>query len=254
MTLTERYHIIRDRLCMKSDAMLADFRSRGGRHRVLERSPEAAQIQIELTLDDQTQVFALSWDEARHESFPYMGKKTAVLAKLERGQTSDLTFKSKYATPRSRSQLWARVVSDGVRVMAPEVVAGYYTPAEITDMGETHATPPPATAGKPPAEDTPHEGPSADGPASTPTFESTGVSLSAIDTGTPYEQYPESPCGESVAEVIRQLARRLQLPPAKLQEIVRRSGVERLADLPSDDAQQLQAKLEGKLADQETPF
>lgn len=29
--------------------------------------------------------------------------------------------------------LWARVVSDGVRAMAPEVVAGYYTPEELDE-------------------------------------------------------------------------------------------------------------------------
>ena len=45
------------------------------------------------------------------------------------------TYKDNWATPRSRMQmLWARVVSDGVRTMAPEICSGIYTPEETADI------------------------------------------------------------------------------------------------------------------------
>ena len=62
---------------------------------------------------------------------------------LARGQTPPL--KAKYSTPRARMQmLWARCVSDGVRVVAPECVQGIYTPEETADFTEISATPAPS--------------------------------------------------------------------------------------------------------------
>ena len=59
---------------------------------------------------------------------------------LQRGQKPPL--KAKYSTPRARMQmLWARCVSDGVRVVAPECVQGIYTPEETSDFVEVPCTP-----------------------------------------------------------------------------------------------------------------
>jgi hypothetical protein len=149
MTLAERYHIIHGRLSMRADAMLADFRTKcGGSHRVIERTPNVAHI--ELTVGKESRSFSLTWEDARHEPFAYVGKEASIIDKIQRGLWKELMMKPKYATPRSRCQmLWARVVSDGVRAMAPEVVAGYYTPEEIDDTPEaaTHPAkqPPEAT-------------------------------------------------------------------------------------------------------------
>lgn len=252
MTLTERYHIIHGRLTMKSDAMLADLRARGGTHRIVERSPERAAVEI--TLDGQSCTFWLTWDEARQEPFVYVGKESTVVQKLEAGKTDDLIVKNKYATPRSRSQmLWARVVSDGVRAMAPEVVAGYYTPEEVTDVvesGPVDVAPTPATEHPPretsePAAETP--APRAKG----------GVSLEA-GTGPPseaaYEQEPEDPCGPAMADEILKLAEKTRLPAAKLDEVIQRSGASRLRDMPQEQANRLRQKLRGRLGDSEIPF
>lgn len=115
---------------MKADAMLAEFIMLGGKHEVLARDHEKASIK--LTINKQTQTFTLTWEEAKKEPFVYEGKEADVVAAITAGKTDALRLKPKYATPRSRTQmLWARVVSDGVRAMAPTVVAGYYAPEEI---------------------------------------------------------------------------------------------------------------------------
>jgi len=122
LALVESYHVIEGHLSMKADAMLAGLVERGGSHRIIRRTPEAAEIEI--TLRDDTQRFALTWEEAKQEPFVY-GK--------ERNGKRDI--KKNWATPRSRMQmLWARVVSDGVRAMCPEVVCGKYAPEEIVDF------------------------------------------------------------------------------------------------------------------------
>lgn len=113
------YHLIEGNLSMRADAMLAHFRGRGGRHKVVEQSPDKAAI--ELSTGDDKQVFQLTWKEVQQEPFVYKGDGKSP--------------KKNWATPRARMQtLWARVVSHGVRTMMPEVVTGIYTPEEIEDF------------------------------------------------------------------------------------------------------------------------
>lgn len=134
LMLAERYHLIKGKLSMKADAMIGDFVTRaGGSHRIVERTAERAAV--ELTRDGQSQTFSLTWEEARAEPFVYHGREADVVEKLANGKVEKLKVKEKYATPRSRMQmLWARVVSDAVRAMAPEIVCGCYTPEEISDF------------------------------------------------------------------------------------------------------------------------
>lgn len=291
MTLTERYYIIHGRLTMKSDAMLADLRAQGGWHRIVERNSERAAIEI--TLDGQTCLFSISWAEAQQEPFIYVGKESTVIQKLESGKADQLTLKNKYATPRSRSQmLWARVVSDGVRAMAPEVIAGHYTPEEISDVAsptsstienqhtsqsdsqeEAHTTtrrmfegtPVPDTDTDKVDEATPapttveHQPREATKPATdTPTPSAGGSVLLEAGTGpaseTAYEQEPEDPCGPAIADEIFDLAAKTQLPDTKLNEVIHRSGANRLQDMPQDQANRLRQKLRGRLSDSEIPF
>jgi len=160
LALAERYHLIKGKLSMKADAMLADFASQtGGSHEILERSPERAAIK--LTKSRKSHVFELTWADAAKEPFVYEGRESDLVGLLATGKTDRLKVKPKYATPRSRMQmLWARVVSDGVRAVAPEVVAGHYTPEETADYIEadivpaeeaktTEATPPAAKPARP---------------------------------------------------------------------------------------------------------
>ena len=120
LSLAQRYDIIQGKLSMKSDAMLAEFRSRGGKHRIIQRDSDGAVV--ELSIAGETQTFGLLWVDAQEEDFT-KGKKGEI--------------KANYATPRKRMQmLWARVVSDGVRAMCPEVNTGVYTPEEVNDFND----------------------------------------------------------------------------------------------------------------------
>lgn len=133
LSLAAKYHIIFGKLSQKADDMLSDFLKAGGRSKILERSP--AGVSVELTFDGNTQVFSLTWEEALKEPFVYDGKEKEILAALAANKKPVL--KPKYSTPRSRMQmLWARVISDAIRCMAPGVNNGVYTPEEVQDAGE----------------------------------------------------------------------------------------------------------------------
>lgn len=118
--IARKYHIIQGRLTKRADAMLAEFREAGGRHRVIERTSEVAEIEL-IDKQGQSNRFRLTFEEVKGEKFPY--------------QKDGKTLKDNWSTPRGRMQmLWARVVSDGVRCVAPEIVAGTYTPEEVRDL------------------------------------------------------------------------------------------------------------------------
>ncbi len=127
-----RHHIIGGNITMSAEAMLADFRTAGGTHRIIERTFDKASV--ELQVKREKQVFSFTWEEALEES--YVWKKDAAddpkKRRLPNGQINTLQLKDNYSTPRRRMQmLWARVVSDGVGAMAPEISAGQQTPEEL---------------------------------------------------------------------------------------------------------------------------
>lgn len=125
--LKRTYHIIDGNLSMRADAMLAELRGRGGKHKVVERTAEAAEIEV--AFDGQTLRERLTWSDAQLEPWPF--------------RRDGKTLKTNWATPRARRQmLWARVVSEIVRTIAPEVVAGVYTPEETGEFSESESTAP----------------------------------------------------------------------------------------------------------------
>lgn len=150
-----RNSLIMGKPAIPYDAMLAAFHERGGKSRILSRTPDLAEVELEFGGDKQR--FSLSWEDAQKESFPYSGKEDEIVAMLAKGQKPPL--KSKYATPRSRAtMLYARLVSDSIRAMRAEVNFGCYTPEEIedfsgTDTGSspTPSPPPSSSAPTPPA-------------------------------------------------------------------------------------------------------
>ena len=115
----KKYHIIQGRLAMKADAMLAEFRSRGGRYKIVEVSVNKAEILV--TWEGTTSPFTYTMEDGRRTGDALDGK----------GALKDNWQK------RPESMLWARCVSRMVRMLCPEVVAGVYTPEEIMDIGPT---------------------------------------------------------------------------------------------------------------------
>lgn len=144
MQLAQRFHLIKGKLSMKTEAMLSDFVERcGGKCAIVERSADRSAIV--LTVDGETEQFSLSWDQAKEEPFVYEGKESVVVELLATG-SDKLKLKPKYATPRSRMQmLWARVVSDGIRCMKPQVTSGIYTPEEVSDFDDVNVDLPAST-------------------------------------------------------------------------------------------------------------
>lgn len=135
MDFMQNFHMIKGRVSKKTDAMLADFHRIGGKHEVVSRTADCAEAKF--TIGKTSYTSKITWDDCKAEPFIYEGKESDVVRVIESGDTSRLAIKPKYRTPRARMQmLWARCVSDGVRVVAPECVQGIYTPEETADFVE----------------------------------------------------------------------------------------------------------------------
>jgi len=128
----ETYHVFNGKISMRSDAMLARFNELGGTHKIISRTADCASI--ELTRDGNTQVFTLTWDDAKQEPFVYKGGPNAQTVELAK-PFEKRKLKAQYSTPLKRMQmLWARVSSDGVRAMDPRANQGSYAPEEVEDF------------------------------------------------------------------------------------------------------------------------
>lgn len=120
LALAEQYHLIDGKLSMKADAMLAGFEDMGGEYEIKEYSPDACEIIFRREKNELA--IRITWEMAQQEKWPF-------------GKGKEL--KTNWSTPIGRQDmLWARVVSRGVRKLAPGVVCGRYTPEELIDSTE----------------------------------------------------------------------------------------------------------------------
>lgn len=134
MDFIQRYHFIQGRPTMRADAMLAEFRlNKGGKHRILQRTPDVAEAEF-TDKDGNSYVFRLTWGEVMQERYPWAKGCGPGTPK------TDPTFenlKDNWATPQGRKQMmWARLCSDSIRAICPEINAGIYTPEEAMDFEE----------------------------------------------------------------------------------------------------------------------
>lgn len=111
----QRYHVIQGRPAMKADAMLADFLRIGGT------------VHWNTESDDREKCEAIF----THPKFAPDGKtiKFSMADAKSAGLTGNSTWQ-KYPS----NMLRARVVSNGVRMIAPGIVAGLYTPEEVESL------------------------------------------------------------------------------------------------------------------------
>ena len=115
---------INGRLSMKADAMLAEFRKRGGKYKIVENS--VTQAAAEFEFEGQKLAFAYSMDDAKRIGDCYTGKLD---------KQNNPTLKDNWQK-RPEDMLWARMVSRAVRRLCPEVVSGLYTPEEVQDFDD----------------------------------------------------------------------------------------------------------------------
>lgn len=113
------YHIIEGKLSMRADAMQGKFQESGGRIEWIQSDGEVC--------------------EARFSHKDYCPGGVVIRVTLEELVDSGVT-KDKYGPVKDvyrkhpRQMLRARVISEGVRMVNPSIVAGYYTPEETADF------------------------------------------------------------------------------------------------------------------------
>lgn len=129
------YHLMFGSLCMRADAMLARFKALGGECKWLSDLGDVKQAKAHFKYKENELDAAYTIEDAKREQL--LGK--------------DLWKKS---TP---DMLRARLISKVLRMIAPEIVAGVYTPEEQGDDAPTVTAPPlfsqPATSPKSPTKE-----------------------------------------------------------------------------------------------------
>lgn len=134
MSIPQEYHLMHGRLVLRADAMLGRLSRAGGSYLIINHTPDCAEIEVEYKGRKYRE--KLTWVDAQLEPFVYDGKPKDIMPLLmtEEGRKK-LKVSTNYATPRRRMQhLWARVCSDAVRVIAPDLVTGNYTPEETIEI------------------------------------------------------------------------------------------------------------------------
>jgi hypothetical protein len=111
----QTYHLIEGHLTMRADAMLAAFRKAGGEFTWIKDGKDGQSAAIKLKFAGNEYV----------SEFTFADAEKALLVKKDKPNSNWMK------TPAN--MLRARAVSDGVRMLAPEVVCGIYTPEEMGD-------------------------------------------------------------------------------------------------------------------------
>jgi hypothetical protein len=108
-----RYDIIQGRPALKSDAMLGDFQTRGGKVAWLTYTEE--EVKAEFSAPGLSQPVIVSWT-------------------IEMANRAGLTAKTGPWKQYPRAMLKSRVISEGIRISMPAIISGIYTPEEVADF------------------------------------------------------------------------------------------------------------------------
>jgi hypothetical protein len=112
MQAVQRYDVIQGKPAKKADAMLADFQQRGGTIAWTEYTDDA--VEAEFMAKGMAKPCKVRWTYKQATDAGLTGKPTWKQFK--------------------RQMLKARVISEGIRISDPGVVAGLYTPEEVGDF------------------------------------------------------------------------------------------------------------------------
>ena len=123
--ISRRFHLMDGKLSKKADVMLADLRAAGGSFKWIADGKDGQSASIEL--------------EFKGQSY----KSTYTMADAERAK---LVKAGGGWEKNPANMLRARAISEGMRMIAPEIAAGVYTPEEVESFDETPVA---STASKP---------------------------------------------------------------------------------------------------------
>ena len=187
----------------------------------------------------------------------YEGKEGDIVAKLLNGKTQGLRIKAKYATPRSRMQmLWARLISDSIRIVAPEIITGVYVPEEVDDFAA------PVRAQKPDpvvTVDVKAFKPTAPTPVSAPVPQAPVGPVVSMGTAGPLvaeEDLAEEDlmCEATTTKLIIDYAEAVKMPADKMAAILQKYNAESVAGLPGKVATELLSILKKQFNELGIPF
>jgi hypothetical protein len=139
--VTQTYHLLDGKLSMKADAMLGRYKAAGGK--VIWGTRTAERVKAR-------------WVYGENDLEMEVTMQELVASGVALGKGGEL--KENYKR-HPRQMLTARLISEAVRLLAPEVVSGIYTPEEVSDFGTVERVEKPAQVqvvepeALPPAED-----------------------------------------------------------------------------------------------------
>lgn len=116
LELAKTYHIIEGKLTMRADAMLGRYLASGGKVKWIERTDK--RVAGIWTCDGNDVEIGVSLDE--------MMKNGVAIAGAGKLKANWQKF--------PRQMLTARCISEAIRLLMPQIVAGIYTPEEVSDF------------------------------------------------------------------------------------------------------------------------
>lgn len=122
LELAKTYHIIEGKLSMRADAMLGRFLTSGGKVKWLTRNDKEVKA-LFIHSDSEVEI-GCTVDEMVKNGVA-VGKNGGVKDNWKRFP---------------RQMLTARCISEGVRLLAPQIVSGIYTPEEVSDFSSSSAS------------------------------------------------------------------------------------------------------------------
>ena len=137
LEFSKRYHLIGGKLTMRADYMHAAFRIAGGRIHWVNTGEDGMEAVGEFYADEDAEPVRVSFniEDARK-----------LLGKNTKHNCDAIDAPGSGWTKDRGAMLRARVISKGIRMVAPEVIAGVYTPDELETIApaapESPAIPP----------------------------------------------------------------------------------------------------------------
>lgn len=242
MISLRRHHFIDGKPTLRAEAMLADFKQAGGKVSWKERSDEAVEA-----------VFTAPGDEP-----------TTIRWTIDRAKKSELTGKANWKKYPCQ-MLTARVITEGVRLVMPQIFCGIYSTEEVQDMEPKAVT---ATIVQPAASlpiipATPAVAPHQAGEIVDAEFQVVPETVAApapVVGSEPAAQTPDKPAGSSSSKEKKLGVRRvgmldrlrgklfnIGMTPEMWAGALERRGVKDIADLSNEAADEFALKLAQQL-------